>query len=175
METSLSYTLARALFRCLKSPQEKHVVEEELVAAAAAISGNKKVPVFFHHPKISRVAKKEFLESIFTGKATRQLIDIFLSVKDIGLVTELSKDFQLLLKDESGIVDAEIRVPFEPDKSEFELLKKTLEKETQKKIHINIKVIPELLGGVWVRIGDRVFDNTIRKQLTTIKSKSLQH
>jgi F-type H+-transporting ATPase subunit delta len=169
---SLSHTIARALFRCSESPEEMQGIENDLALAAKLAASDVHLEVFFNHPKIRLEEKKKLLSSIFLHGLTKRLVDILLYRKDLKLVIHIYRDFQLMVKERSGTVDAEIKLPWEPAKEELELLIKTLEKTTGKKVKINLKIAPEILGGAWVKIGDKVFDNTVRRELARIKGRS---
>ena len=54
---------------------------------------------------------------------------------------------------------------------ETEALRKVLEQRTGKKVRIRIEVEPELIGGVVVRIGDRVYDGSVQHQLDSLREQ----
>lgn len=170
---NLAYTLARALFRSLKNIDEMNGVENDLELASKIASENKGIELFFNHPRIPLEQKRELMSSVFAHGITSKLIDILLLVKDVRLVTEIHQYFHELVREKTGTVDAEVQLPWEPTTDELGRLKATLEKTTGKKVLINLKIAPEILGGAWVKIGDKIFDNTIRKELASLKSKAI--
>ena len=65
-------------------------------------------------------------------------------------------------------------IPFEPAKADEEEIRKGLEKATGKKVIMDIKVDPELIGGVVARVGSIVYDGSIRTQLNNIKNNIMK-
>ncbi len=74
----------------------------------------------------------------------------------------------------SGRVKTELILPFEPTKAEENEIKKGLEKSTGKKVVINVKVDPDLIGGVIARVGSTIYDGSIRTQLENIKNNIMR-
>jgi F-type H+-transporting ATPase subunit delta len=44
-----------------------------------------------------------------------------------------------------------------------------LEKQTSRKVHLDYAVNEDILGGLVLKIGDKVFDASLRAQLDTLK------
>jgi ATP synthase F1 delta subunit len=58
-------------------------------------------------------------------------------------------------------------VPLEP--SEVERLRRELAQRLSRPVELRTTVDPELLGGVVLKIGDEVFDASVRTQLTNLR------
>ena len=54
---------------------------------------------------------------------------------------------------------------------ETEALRQALEARTGKKVRLRITVESDLLGGVVVRIGDRVYDGSVQHQLESLREQ----
>lgn len=61
-----------------------------------------------------------------------------------------------------------------PEKYYVEL-QKVLEKVTNKKVVVVRKQDPEIIAGVITRVGDKVFDGSVRNRLTELKEQLLAH
>ena len=55
------------------------------------------------------------------------------------------------------------------DESQVEGIRGALEKSTGKKVVLKVEVDPALIGGVVTKIGDKLFDGSVRTQLDRIE------
>ncbi len=63
------------------------------------------------------------------------------------------------------MLEAEITAAAKPTDAEVQALVKRLESKFGKKIEANVKVDPEIIGGVKIIVGDTVIDASVRGQL----------
>jgi F-type H+-transporting ATPase subunit delta len=96
----------------------------------------------------------------------------------VSLAIELGK-FKTLLKSKesilrklraaSGISRAEITFGENPSESDLKRITEGLEKLTGSEVEIEVKIDPTIIGGIIVRVEDRVFDGSIKTQLERIR------
>jgi F-type H+-transporting ATPase subunit delta len=96
----------------------------------------------------------------------------------ISLAIELGK-FKSLLKSKQSIVGrlrkasgtsrAEITFRENPSESDLKKIIEGLEKLTGNEVEIEVKIDPSILGGIIVKVEDRVFDGSIKTQLERIR------
>jgi len=70
-----------------------------------------------------------------------------------------------------GYVKAKIITTKPLSKKNYEKIKEALEKVTEKKILLETKTDPQIIGGVIAEVGDKVFDGSIRNQLQKMREK----
>ena len=109
-------------------------------------------------------ATQKLLGASLDESRQRALIDeFFSSVKDGKVVVLEGEDVQ----GESAVVTSAL--PLE-DK-EREIIKKDILKRTTKDTEVVFEVNPDLLGGLSIRIGDKVFDHSVSSQLAGLRSR----
>ena len=109
-------------------------------------------------------ATQKLLGASLDESRQRALIDeFFSSVKDGKVVVLEGEDVQ----GESAVVTSAL--PLE-DK-EREIIKKDILKRTAKDTEVVFEVNPDLLGGLSIRIGDKVFDHSVSSQLAGLRSR----
>ena len=109
-------------------------------------------------------ATQKLLGASLDESRQRALIDeFFSSVKDGKVVVLEGEDVQ----GESAVVTSAL--PLE-DK-EREIIKKDILKRTAKDTEVIFEVNPDLLGGLSIRIGDKVFDHSVSSQLAGLRSR----
>jgi F-type H+-transporting ATPase subunit delta len=98
--------------------------------------------------------------------------DTLLLVSDrgrMGQVEDIASAYQEQAEARSGRVRAEVVTASELPEAYFTELQKTLERVTGKKVSVARRVDPSLLGGVVTRVGDQVFDGSLKHQLQELK------
>ncbi len=71
-----------------------------------------------------------------------------------------------MVEELEGIERVEVVVPSSLSGTQKELLKVVLERQTGKKIELEEKVDPAVLGGMVVKLGSTVYDGSVRTQLS---------
>jgi F-type H+-transporting ATPase subunit b len=111
-------------------------------------------------------ATQKLLGASLDESRQRALIDeFFSSVKDGKVVVLEGEDVQ----GKSAVVTSAL--PLE-DK-EKEIIKKDILKRTTKDTEVVFEVNPDILGGLSIRIGDKVFDHSVSSQLAGLRSRFL--
>ena len=108
------------------------------------------------------------------GGTMKNFVRLLVEKKRIDLVASISESYKLLCDDAAGRVQTVVTLPFEPVKSDEEEIRKGLEKATGKKVIMDIKVDPDLIGGVVARVGSVIYDGSIRTQLNNIKNNMMK-
>ncbi len=102
-----------------------------------------------------------FLELLIDKRRERSLYDIRASYHD-------------LLRKHKNIVVASVKTAY-PLEPQFEAkLQEVLKKATGKNIELQVSVHPELIGGLVVQLGDRVFDGSVTKRLEMMKARFME-
>ncbi len=60
-----------------------------------------------------------------------------------------------------------VAVPLRPE--EKEALTRVLSRLAGGPVELKVEVTPEIIGGVWVRVGDKVIDGTLRRRLEALR------
>ena len=80
-------------------------------------------------------------------------------------MAEVDAIFETLKREEEGVKEALITSAFPLDAHSFDALLKTLEAHFDSRLQGRVEVDPSLIGGVRVKVGDRVLDATVRGKL----------
>jgi F-type H+-transporting ATPase subunit delta len=117
---------------------------------------------------ISHEEKEELLGRIFDKSASPQVLN-FLKVLSrhgrLELLRPIVWQVDKLHTERSGRADVEVRVAHKVDDSLRSDLQSRLQKMLGKQLNLNILVDPSLVAGIVVRVGDRVYDGSVRTQL----------
>jgi F-type H+-transporting ATPase subunit delta len=78
-----------------------------------------------------------------------------------------------LVKEDQGILQARVITARALDPVFKNRLKEELEKSTNKKIEMILKIDPQIIGGIIVILGNKIIDRSIRHQLDELKEEML--
>ena len=79
--------------------------------------------------------------------------------------------FEELVRRQRGISRAEIRSALPLSDRDRADLERTLERLAGSQVEFTETVDPSLIGGIWVRIGDRLYDASVRSRLERLRAR----
>jgi len=130
---------------------------------------------FLASPAVDRNAKHAVIEKLLARLGASKIIRNFLLVlvdhNRTQILPETVEAFQEVVRQRQGIEEAEIFTATElsaAQKAEFAF---TLERMTGKRVEPKYSLEPELLGGAVVRIGDAVYDGSLRQRLNAMRAR----
>jgi F-type H+-transporting ATPase subunit delta len=169
-----SITVARNYAEALFAAGDQY--GEVLDAVAGAISADERIAIVLESPRVSKAAKGQILERALKGEAPPEFVRFLQAVVRRGrqgLFAEIAQEYQVLLDVKLNRVHAGVTLADEADartqKSVLERLTKALGRE----VRAYFRSDPKILGGVVVRVGDRIFDGSVRRRLTALQRRML--
>jgi len=123
-------------------------------------------------PVVNGDKKIKILEEVFKGSIGDQMF-VFLRLvtrkKRAGQLPEIIDEFQILLDERMGVVNAEIVSAVALSDEQSADLVARLESYTGKRVRTTMSTNEAFIGGVSVKIGDTIFDGTISHQLSKLR------
>lgn len=167
----LARRYAAALYQSAAGAKEEEKVGADLSKAARALAANMGT---FHHPRVSgadkkALLKKELGESV--SKTVLRFLELLIEKKRFSLLPAMAGDYQRLWDEGRGIVHASVRSAAPLGELESKLLSQRLGAFLDKKVALDVKEDPELMAGVLVRVGDWVFDGSLKGKLRALGAR----
>lgn len=165
---------AEALFEIASSQNQVDLIEQELRALEAIFQENADLQQILYHPQITTADKKDLLSSIFTGKisvVTGNFLALLVDRRRETFFGDIVAEYVNLANAGRNIVTAQVVSAVELNDGERDKLDQTLTRLTGKKVQTSYTVDPSLIGGVVVRIGDKIIDGSIKTRLATLKER----
>lgn len=167
----------QALFELAIESGQRKEREEEITYVLNAIINEPDFSLILSHPNISKEAKIEAIESIFSENVSRDLIGFLALAIQKGRedsIIDILEYVLSLLRAEGGFVTAYVTSAVELTQEDQMRIKEKLEKQTGNKITLNVSVDRSLIGGLRIRINDRVVDHTIKTLLHRMSNDILE-
>jgi F-type H+-transporting ATPase subunit delta len=148
---------------------------KQLESFGAAYAQSAELRTFLASPAVSVEAKHAVLEKITGRLGASKIIRNFLFViadhRRTQLIAEIIAVFQQVLRQRQGIAEAEISSAVELTAAQKKELAATLARLTGRKIEPKYSLDAALLGGAVVRIGDTIYDGSVRGRLNEMRAR----
>ncbi len=173
MAKLISKTYGEALFELAVEEANADSLLEEITALREVLTDNPEYFRFLNNPRIPAEEKASTTHEIFTGRISKGLIGFLKLIIIKGRSDAL---FDILdyfidrVKEFKGIGVAYVTTPQPLSRDKMELIRaKLLSTTSFKKMEMHYDVNPRLLGGMQIRIGDRVVDSSIQTKLNQLQ------
>ena len=147
-----------------------------LDAVAGAVQADEHIAAVLESPRVSKAAKTQILERALKGEAPPEFVRFLQAVVRRGrqgLLAEIAQEYQVLLDEKLNRVHAGVTLAEEPDARTQEQVVERLTKALGREVRAYFRSDPRILGGVVVRVGDRIFDGSVRRRLTALQRRML--
>jgi F-type H+-transporting ATPase subunit delta len=137
-----------------------------------AIAANAELRQFADNPKVGAQQVFELVTAAAKTKLDPKLANLLQAVIDNGRLAalpEVAAQFQALVNARSGSSDAMIESAFPLEGGALADVVAALEKRFARKLNASVNVVPELIGGIRVTVGDEVLDTSVAARLQQMK------
>ncbi|HVP15581.1 MAG TPA: ATP synthase F1 subunit delta [Terriglobales bacterium] len=165
---------ARALFTIVERRGEIFDALEDLRKLKALFARDPRLPRFLRTPFVPLEHKRKVIRGTL-GKEliapVADFLDLALRKKRVELFDAIAAAYEVRVRAWQGLQDAEVVSATPLTEEEARRLHEQLERITGLTIELSRRVDPELLGGLSVRIGDRVIDRSVRGLLASLRER----
>jgi len=159
---------AQAIFAVAEAEGDLEQVEDELYRFARTVEREGELREALTDPGLPPERKKAILEDILGQRANRHTVALLGFLVDQGRAKDLPKIMDALAEvaaERRRQVVAEVRTAVPLDEERRRELAEALSNATGKEVALKALVDPTVIAGVVARVGDQVFDGTIRRKL----------
>ena len=127
-----------------------------------------------HNPAVPTAMREEALRKGLGSSLSKPVLNLILFMVRRGRIEDLTRvaaEFGRLDDERKGIIHAVATsaLPLEP--SDVKALTARLEQMTGRTVELAVETDPSLLGGIVVRVGDRLIDGSVRGRLERLRSQ----
>ena len=167
-----------ALFELAMEKQNPESFLEEAKGILQILEDNPEFDKLMTHPKISKLEKEELVGNVFEGRVSREMtgfLKLIVNKERYGEVKNIIRYFAERLQEERGIGTAFVTTAVELSEDQKKAVRdKLLSTTSYKVMEMDYKVDPAIIGGMIIRIKDRVVDSSVRTKLEEMKKQLLQ-
>jgi len=176
IESQVARRYATALFGTAKRIDQTDRILDDLKAIADLLRKDPNLKNFLEAPQILEEYKRELITTAFKHLISEALFSFLVLVLDkhrIEYLLAMAKDYERLVKEDQGILQARVITTRALDPVFRNRLKEELERTTAKKIEMLLKIDPQIIGGIIVILGNKIIDRSIKHQLDELKEEML--
>ncbi len=167
-----------ALFELAVEEERTTELMEEIKLVKQVLSENPELAKMMQHPGIPVKEKEQVIEQIWGGKISREvsgLMVLLLKKEHYGKLPQVLDYFleKVREKERIGIAYVQTAVALS-DAQREKVEKRLLETTSYRTFEMYFDVEPELIGGMIIRIGDRVVDSSIKTRLENLSRQLYQ-
>lgn len=166
---------ARALFSLgrEKGDAELAAYGENLSGLVEALNESPQLDRIFRNPVFKVEEKKAVVDAILSKNKSHQMIVNFCYLladnNRLRFLADIQAYYAQLLDEHQGVSRGEMITAFDLDEDLRNSLKNSLEEKVGRQLVLNYAVDPDILGGLVLKVGDRVLDASLRAQLVAMK------
>jgi len=163
---------ARAFFAVAGEEQRYEEYHRELKLFTAVMEDNQNLRELLSNPVYDKGDKKKVVDRVLQqlqlSLPTANFIRLLVDKRRIAGIADIEQNYRKLMDDAIGISRVQVKTAFPLTSELEENLKRGLESLTGKKVEMQIDEDASLLGGVVVRVGDKLYDGSIKMQLNNM-------
>ncbi|MBE6014309.1 MAG: ATP synthase F1 subunit delta [Lachnospiraceae bacterium] len=169
MAKLISKTYGDALFELALEENKIDSYVEEVDAVKGILQDNEELTKLLNHPKIGKEEKIQVMGQIFEGRISKELLGLINMIVEKDRNSAMVEIFDYFIdrvKEYKNIGVASVVSAVElTDAQKAQVEKRLLETTHYEKFEIDYEVDKDLIGGMVIRIGDKVVDSSIRTRL----------
>lgn len=175
MAKLISKTYGEALFELAVEENKTDVFLEEVNAVIEALKQNEDFYKLLNHPKISKEEKIQVVENVFKSRISDEItgfLTLIISKERYKELDAILEYFISRVKEEKGIGTAYVATAVPLNEIQKAQVKEKLLSTTKyNEMEMVYSVDESLIGGMVIRIKDRVVDSSIKTKLSEIKKQ----
>ncbi|OYD08008.1 F0F1 ATP synthase subunit delta [Paludifilum halophilum] len=172
-QTIVAKRYARALFQAASERKKTAEVGKEWSEVAAAVNASKELRAWLADSVVTADQKKEVLHQLFPklSELPRNLLFLLIDRRREGLIQRIETEYTALVHESEGVAEAEVITAQPLKKKEEKELAKVFQQRIGKKLVITNRVDAEILGGIIVKVGDRLYDGSLSGKLDRFRKQ----
>ncbi len=176
-QTTIARNYAEALLELARADEAVELYAQEVQVIADLLRSEPDFRLLLETPKIDSSQKKGVVRELFEGRVPKRLLHFLLIVIDKRrgrLLPSIADEFSDLVDEHFGRLKVEVTTALEPDDELKADLKGRLGRLLGKDVLPRYRVDPKLIGGVVVRVEDRIMDGSLRHRLQMLRRSLLK-
>jgi F-type H+-transporting ATPase subunit delta len=175
-DTTIARNYADALLSLARKANDPRGWGRLIQDVADSLQGDRTLRLFLESPRVSPEKKNEVLAKALQDRAPRLFVRYLQTLVSKGrqmLLPAIATEYHGLLDELEGRVHAHVTVARPASDADREVITRQLTKTLGRDVVPHFAVNPAILGGVVVKVGDRVMDGSVRRRLGVLRGRLL--
>jgi F-type H+-transporting ATPase subunit delta len=171
-DLAIARRYASALYAEADSTDSIDRVDADIDLLTQTVSESRDLRLLFASPVVSASKKETIIRKLFEPHVSDLVLSFLMLVnrkRRASIVEAILDSYRSLRLEHQGIVEAKARVAIKMTDADVEELRKSIAKTVGSDVHLEVEEDSDLIGGIVVKIGDRVYDGSLKRQLAKLK------
>ena len=158
---------ARSLFDVAKEHDQLDEIHEQLGQFADVLAENRQLQVFFFSPYFSSEEKKDNVPKVIDGgnEYFVRFLQLLAEKHRLPVLFRIRREFDDLWRKEQHLLEVSVTSAVELDEETVRGIGSKIEEQTGQRVQLTSAVDPDLIGGIVIRVGNKVLDASVRNRL----------
>ena len=178
IQKSLIEGYSLALYEVAVKHGDTGDIEKDLDGIKQLLSTNKEFRSILYHPAITKAEKKDIVDKTIasqcSSKWVKNLLSVLIDKRRERVLDYLPDVYKGVAGKIRGIVPVIVQTAIPLTEDRLTKLKKNLEKLTKKKVNIETEINKDIIGGMIIRIENKIIDGSITNHLKNLKKSLLK-
>ncbi len=164
---------ARALFEAAAGRGVLDAVREQLAQLAQALTDSRDLAIFLFSPYFSTEEKKAGLHRAIEGadETFMSFLETLIERHRTPAIFAIRTRYEELYDEERKLLPVEVTSATELDRETVESIGERIGAQTGRRVQLSSRVDPSIVGGIVLRVGNRVLDASIANQLNQLRKQ----
>ena len=175
---SLARRYAKAVLEIGTENKNLEKMGADLRSLSKAMKDSAELQSVLTNPAIRRADRRRVIDGLLSAigaqPLTKNLVYLLLDSERLSSVPAISREVDAMIEAKSGRVTAEIISARPLEMAQLTEITVALEKLSGKKVTVTKREDETLLGGVVAKLGDRVYDGSLRTQLRNLRDELIK-
>jgi len=172
ISSNIAKRYARAFFDVAGGEGRHERCYDELKRFVGVLEANRSLKDFLSNPVFENEDKKavvsKVLQMLNISPSTANFLNLLVDKRRIRIIGEIEDAYRKLMDNALGIARGQVKTAFPLVPELSDSLKRGLESFTGKQVDMQVEEDASLLGGIVVRVGDKLYDGSIKMQLNNM-------
>ena len=171
LNKSVARRYAEALFAIAQETDKVDEMQKDLELIAETIDSYDELKSCIFHTLIPPREKRDVVNKLFGPPVSEMVLNFYVVIDKrrdtyIGAMAEEYKD---MANEYKNVLFADLISAREVSDEDVQVLKEKVAAATGKSVDMEVSIDPSLIGGIKMRIGDRIIDASVKKKLELLR------
>lgn len=175
-DSTIARNYAEVLLTLARRANDTEGWANTVTEVADAVGADVNLRHFLESPRVSAEQKKGVLTKAFSQRAPATFVRFLQTLVDKRrqmLLPQIATEYRSLLDEAEGRVHAQVTFARPVPDDQRDAVARGLSKTLGKQVVPHVVIDPAIVGGVIVKVGDRVMDGSVRRRLRLLRERML--
>jgi F-type H+-transporting ATPase subunit delta len=172
----LATSYAQSLLELANEKTEAEPLGQQLADVRKIVEENPSAGEMFANPSVSIEERARLLDKVFRNNVSPLIFNLLGVMNQhgrLGLISQVAESYDDLLDEQLGKIEVDLIVAQKLSPDQLETAKKKITQALGKDAVLHQYVDDQIIGGMVIRVGDKLIDASVRNQLEMMKQQLL--